>query len=59
MACVEPCDVTCDVMQGDKERELGLPISPLMNRAHQGGMTRSQVPHPFFSSPSMFDYAYA
>ena len=30
-------------MQGDKEGELGLTISPLMDRAHQGGMTRSQV----------------
>ncbi|KAL3130461.1 hypothetical protein ABBQ38_008282 [Trebouxia sp. C0009 RCD-2024] len=29
--------------QGDKERELGMPISPLMDRAHQGGMTRSQL----------------
>ncbi|KAL3135613.1 3',5'-cyclic-nucleotide phosphodiesterase pde1 [Trebouxia sp. C0009 RCD-2024] len=28
--------------QGDKERELGLPISPLMDRDQKGGMTRSQ-----------------
>ncbi|KAL3147885.1 putative 3',5'-cyclic phosphodiesterase pde-3, variant 2 [Trebouxia sp. C0010 RCD-2024] len=37
--------------QGDKERELGMPISPLMDRAHQGGMTRSQVPYIFFCLP--------
>ena len=24
----------------------GLPVSPLMDRTQQGGMTRSQVPHP-------------
>ncbi|DBA66901.1 TPA: hypothetical protein ACH3X2_002024 [Trebouxia sp. C0005] len=29
--------------QGDRERALGLPISPLMNRDQAGGMTRSQV----------------
>ena len=40
--------MTHDMVQGDKERELGMPISPLMDRAHQGGMTRSQVLHPFF-----------
>ena len=39
------CLVRCafDTMQGDKEQALSLPISPLMDRAHQGGMTRSQV----------------
>ena len=31
------------MVQGDKERELGMPISPLMNREHKGAMTRSQV----------------
>lgn len=29
--------------QGDKEKALGMPVSPLMDRATQGGMTRSQV----------------
>ncbi|KAL3135615.1 hypothetical protein ABBQ38_006096 [Trebouxia sp. C0009 RCD-2024] len=33
--------------QGDKERELGLPISPLMDRNQKGGMTKSQM--GFFS----------
>ncbi|DBB01895.1 TPA: hypothetical protein ACH3X1_000492 [Trebouxia sp. C0004] len=33
--------------QGDKERALGLPISPLMDRDQAGGMTRSQM--GFFS----------
>lgn len=31
--------------QGDKEREVGLPVSPLMDRTQSGGMTRSQVGH--------------
>ena len=31
-------------MQGDRERALKLPVSPLMDRTQQGGMTRSQVP---------------
>ncbi|DBA72363.1 TPA: putative 3',5'-cyclic phosphodiesterase pde-3 [Trebouxia sp. C0005] len=33
--------------QGDKEKELGLPVSPLMDRQQTGGMTRSQL--GFFS----------
>ncbi|KAL0049434.1 hypothetical protein WJX82_002295 [Trebouxia sp. C0006] len=33
--------------QGDKERTCGLPVSPLMDRSTQGGMTRSQL--GFFS----------
>ncbi|KAL0021688.1 hypothetical protein WJX79_000250 [Trebouxia sp. C0005] len=33
--------------QGDKERACGLPVSPLMDRSTQGGMTRSQL--GFFS----------
>ena len=32
--------------QGDKERARGLPVSPLMDRSTQGGMTRSQVGQP-------------
>ena len=31
------------VVQGDRERGCGLPVSPLMDRTQQGGMTRSQV----------------
>ena len=30
-------------LQGDRERQAGLPVSPLMDRTLQGGMTRSQV----------------
>ena len=30
-------------MQGDKEKAQGMAVSPLMDRATQGGMTRSQV----------------
>ncbi len=33
-------------VQGDKEKALGLSVSPLMDRAHKGGITRSQVPLP-------------
>ncbi|KAA6425466.1 MAG: hypothetical protein FRX49_04364, partial [Trebouxia sp. A1-2] len=29
--------------QGDREKECGLPVSPLMDRTLQGGMTRSQI----------------
>ena len=29
--------------QGDQERDVGLPVSPLMDRSQSGGMTRSQV----------------
>ena len=32
--------------QGDKEKALGLSVSPLMDRAHKGGITRSQVSFP-------------
>jgi len=34
--------------QGDQEKALGLPVSPLMDRNLRGGMTKSQVtpPHP-------------
>lgn len=31
-------------VQGDKEKALGLSVSPLMDRAQRGGITRSQVP---------------
>ena len=34
--------------QGDKERARGLPVSPLMDRSTQGGMTRSQVGRPLW-----------
>ena len=30
-------------VQGDKERALGLPVSPLMDRDQAGALTRSQV----------------
>lgn len=32
--------------QGDQEKTLGLPISPLMDRNLRGGMTKSQVTPP-------------
>ena len=32
--------------QGDQERGLGLPVSPLMDRNLRGGMTKSQVTPP-------------
>ncbi len=31
--------------QGDREKEIGLPVSPLMDRSNKGGITRSQVRH--------------
>ena len=34
-------DICC--VQGDKERALGMSISPLMDRNQRGGITRSQV----------------
>ena len=37
-------------MQGDKEKEIGLTVSPLMDRNQQGGMVRSQVkPNAYLS----------
>ena len=30
-------------MQGDKEKAVGLPVSALMDRSLQGGMTRSRM----------------
>ena len=33
----------CMGMQGDREKEIGLTVSPLMDRRHKGGITRSQV----------------
>ena len=30
-------------MQGDREKAVGLGVSPLMDRSLQGGMTRSQL----------------
>ncbi|KAA6419051.1 MAG: hypothetical protein FRX49_11014 [Trebouxia sp. A1-2] len=39
-----PCDAMADVSDwGDKERSVGLTVSPLMDRNQQGGMTRSQL----------------
>lgn len=35
-------DARC-LPQGDKEDAMGLPISPLMDRSTQGGITRSQI----------------
>ena len=31
------------MVQGDKEKAIGLPVSPLMDRSLRGGMTRSQM----------------
>ena len=33
----------CVGVQGDREKEIGLTVSPLMDRRHKGGITRSQV----------------
>lgn len=33
----------CVGVQGDREKEVGLTVSPLMDRRHKGGITRSQV----------------
>ena len=33
----------CVCVQGDREKEIGLTVSPLMDRRHKGGITRSQV----------------
>ena len=50
--CVMVCcaEVLCTeikcVMQGDREKEAGLTVSPLMDRSMKGGMTRSQVTPP-------------
>ena len=41
-----PTVLMCAIMmraQGDKERALGLAVSPLMDRNEKGGMTRSQL----------------
>ena len=34
---------SCVGSQGDMEKSLGLSVSPLMDRTHKGGITRSQV----------------
>lgn len=36
----------CVGVQGDREKEIGLTVSPLMDRRHKGGITRSQVRRP-------------
>ena len=41
--------------QGDQERDVGLPVSPLMDRSTKGGMTRSQVGRP--SCGCAYDHA--
>ena len=39
----EVCVCVCVCVQGDREKEIGLTVSPLMDRRHKGGITRSQV----------------
>lgn len=35
--------MVCVDLQGDREKAIGLTVSPLMDRRHKGGITRSQV----------------
>ena len=37
-------------MQGDREKQLGMGVSPLMDRKNKGGITRSQVRLPDMNS---------
>ena len=46
--CPCPCIKSMALWQGDKEKELGLAVSPLMDRTHKGGITRSQVRFFFY-----------
>lgn len=44
LSCTICVMLRCRIMvQGDKEKAAGLPVSPLMDRSMKGGMTRSQV----------------
>lgn len=36
----------CVCVQGDREKQLGMAVSPLMDRKNKGGITRSQVGSP-------------
>jgi hypothetical protein len=40
--CVQMLRIVCACLQGDRERAVGLPVSPLMDRSKQG-ISRSQV----------------